>query len=137
MTTSAQDYFDQLRYLNEEITVTYERLNALQSRFDKEISEIYHDIERSDFDLTDGLQTTLRLKEVLQQRRAVKDQLVRIQPMYDLLRRNFRRVNDEYLRRSEKGDQVRSSLNSTMRIEEVFQRIEEESRSTELSLVNV
>ncbi|WP_085508814.1 hypothetical protein [Thalassobacillus devorans] len=122
MIVTAENYYEQLKDFYEDITVKFKALNAMQSRLDKEVSATYHEIEKAPLDRADSYDFIVRLKDTLQKRRAVKDELVKLQPMYDLLRHNFGQLTDEYLRRCQKSSEVRSAMNSTLPIEEVLGR---------------
>ncbi|MFC7063967.1 hypothetical protein [Halobacillus seohaensis] len=120
--SDAQFYFEEFTKIHEKVVTRFEQLNAAQSELDKALAREYHELERRDDDYStaDGYEMSKRIKTILNRRRIVKDELVRLQPMYCLLQKNYGQVVEDYRKRSEKGDQLKQSLNATMSIEEVM-----------------
>lgn len=118
--TLASHYFERLKELHTEIAENFDMLNKMQSEADKQVSAIYHEIEKHDFDESEGFQYARELKDVLQRRRCIKSELVQLQPAHDLLRRHISEVEREYKRRVKKGEEVARSLNATITIEAVL-----------------
>ncbi|MBN9655988.1 hypothetical protein J0K78_17060 [Halobacillus sp. GSS1] len=108
--------------MSDQVTVRFEELNAAQSELDKALSRAYHELERIsvDFSPDEGYEHSKRIKTILHRRRAVKDELVRIQPMYDLLNKNVGKVEADYVRRVEKGDAMKKSLGCPITVEEAM-----------------
>jgi hypothetical protein len=119
-----ENYFEKLHGLNEEVNETFKNLNCLQSALDRKISDIYHDIERSEFDIAQGNEYAKRLKETLQYRRVIKDELARLMPVYNMLRSEVGKVDEQYNRAVRKGYELKQSLNVTLGIEEVLAAID-------------
>ncbi|BFH69400.1 hypothetical protein J27TS7_02960 [Paenibacillus dendritiformis] len=119
----AQSYVDQLNKLNRSVTATYEGLNRMQSMVDKELSEVYHEIEAATLDLYREHQLMQRLQDVLKRRRVVKDEFVRIQAVKLALDSSVNKLNQRYLSLAEKSDEIRRSLNVTMTITDVVGEI--------------
>lgn len=115
-----ESYFNRLVGLNEEVKEAFNRLNNLQSALDRKISDHYHTIEKNDFDIEQGFEFARQLKQTLQFRRVVKDELARLLPIYNMLKTETVRVEDQYARAIRRSYEIKESLNSTMDIEEVL-----------------
>ncbi|WP_223592769.1 hypothetical protein [Neobacillus bataviensis] len=61
-----------------------------------------------------------QLKETLQYRRVIKDELAKLMPVYNMLRAEVGKVNEQYDWAIRKGYELRQSLNVTLGIEEVL-----------------
>jgi hypothetical protein len=119
-----ENYFEKLLGLNDEVNETFKSLNCIQSALDRKISDIYHDIERSEFDIAQGNEYAKRLKETLQFRRVVKDEMARLMPVYNMLRSEVGKVDEQYNRAVRKGYELKQSLNVTLGIAEVLAAID-------------
>lgn len=119
-----ENYFEKLHGLYDEVKASYEQLNGLQSAFDRKVSDIYHDIEKSEFDIVQGNDYAIKLKETLQHRRIIKDELARLMPVYKMLRAEFGKVDEQHTRAMWKSCEIRQSLNVTLGIEEVLAAID-------------
>ena len=115
-----ENYFEKLLGLNEEVNEAFKGLNCLQSALDRKISDIYHDIEKSEFDIAQGNEYARQLKETLQYRRVIKDELAKLMPVYNMLRTEVGKVSEQHDRAIRKGYELRQSLNVTLGIEEVL-----------------
>ncbi|WP_071460755.1 hypothetical protein [Bacillus massilinigeriensis] len=118
------DYFSQLVSLSEEVKAYYNRLNGLQSLLDRKVSAIYHDIEKNDIDAISGHDYALKLKETLQSRRIVKDELARLSPVYHMLRQQMETVEDQHEKAMRKSAEIRGQLNVSGDIGEVLMALE-------------
>ncbi|MEO2074847.1 MAG: hypothetical protein ABGX20_05570 [Bacillus sp. (in: firmicutes)] len=119
-----QNYFEKLLGLNEEVNEAFKSLNCLQSALDRKIAEIYHQIEANEFDIAQGNEYAKKLKETLQYRRVIKDEMARLIPVYNMLRAEVGKVNEQYDRAVRKGFELKQSLNVTLGIEEVLAAID-------------
>lgn len=115
-----ENYFEKLHGLYDEVKASFERLNGLQSAWDRKVSEHYHMIEKSEFDVAQGHKFACQLKETLQFRRVVKDEMARLMPVYNMLRSDIGKVEEQYDRAVRKGYEIKESLNVTLGIEEVL-----------------
>ncbi|KMJ59390.1 hypothetical protein AB685_00415 [Bacillus sp. LL01] len=77
-------YYRTLVETYREVINTYEKLNAILSALDKEISRLYHQLELCPVEELDSILFTSQLKDVLAKRRAIKDEKARISPFYQL-----------------------------------------------------
>ncbi|MED4687402.1 hypothetical protein [Peribacillus frigoritolerans] len=117
----SEKFYGEIHGLYSEVRAAYEKLNGLQSALDRAVSSIYHDIEKSgEFSEAEGNDFAKNLKVTLQQRRVVKDELVRLQPVYQMLRSEIGKMDDQYDRAVRKSSEITQSLNVTMNIEDVF-----------------
>lgn len=118
------DYYAKLHALNSDVMATYEKLRGLQSALDRKVSAIYHEIEKSEFDEAGGNSFAKQLKITLQHRRVVKDELIRLGPVYHMFRSEIDKVDDLYKRNARKSTEITKSLNVTMAIEDVLATLE-------------
>lgn len=125
MGSISEKFYGQIHGLYSEVRESFEKLNGLQSALDRKVSAIYHDIEKSgDFSESEGNYYARQLKITLQQRRVVKDELVRLSPVYQMLRSEIGKMDDQYGRAVRKSSEITQSLNMTMNIEEVFNALQ-------------
>lgn len=121
-----ENYFEKLQALHTEMRDAHAKLSKLQSVFDRRLSDCYHDLERkNDFSVEEGNYIARRMKETLDKRRCVKDELARLGPVYNTLSAEMKRIEELYSRASRKSYELRQSLNVTMDIEEVYASIGE------------
>jgi len=118
-----ENYYDKLVQLYEETKVAFDKLNGLQSALDRKVSDIYHSIEKTEFDPSNGFIFAMQLKETLQQRRVVKDELHKLFPVYRMLRDNLETVEERYNKAVAKSIELKSSLNVTKNIDGVLAEI--------------
>lgn len=119
-----ENYLQKLLELNDEVNEAFKNLNCLQSALDRKISDIYHQIEANEFDIAQGNEYAKKLKETLQYRRVIKDEMARLMPVYNMMRAEVGKVNEQYDRAVRKGYELRQSLNVTLGIHEVLAAIE-------------
>lgn len=116
----SKSYFDRYSTLFAEIKTACERLSVLQSKYDRKVSDIYHRIESQEFGIPDGYKFARELKHVLQERRIIKDELVKVRSIYSLLEKQNSKVNEHYNRAEQKSYELRQELNTTLTAEEVL-----------------
>lgn len=117
ITNIAEECFYRLQELHAYVKESHETLNRFQSVLDKQLAQCYHDIERSgEFDITEGK----KLKEILTNRRLVKDELARLNPVYNFLRDEVGKTSDQYQRAVRRSYELRQELNVTGDLERVF-----------------
>lgn len=115
-----QSYLDRLRKLEAEMKETSELLSRLESDIDKQVSKIYHDIERETFNVEGGYNLAKKLKDVLQERRVIKDEAARFRSVYHTFNETLRSIENRYKQAVRHSEKVRRSLNVKLTIEEVF-----------------
>ena len=115
-----ENYFEKLHGLYDEVKDAYENLNCMQSALDRKVSDIYHEIEKSEFDIVQGNDFAKQLKQTLQYRRVIKDELARLMPVYNMMKNEVGKVDEQYNRAIRKSYEIKESLNVTMGIEDVL-----------------
>lgn len=122
----AKGYYDRLQMLVNDIQASYDRLNKLQSVYDKKVSAIYHDIEKADLSKEGaGQECAVMLQKTLHERRAVKDEFMKVQSIQRFIVKGMPAVTEYYSKAVNAGYEVRSSLNSNLPIEEVLASLAE------------
>ena len=116
----SKSYFDRYSSLYGEIKKSCDRLSALQSTYDKKVSSIYHQIEGQEFGISDGYRLARELKHVLQERRIIKDELIKVRSIYSLLEKQTPKINEHYGRAERKSYELRQELNTTLSAEDVL-----------------
>lgn len=71
-------YMTQLHGIRDAVKASYDALNHEQSRLDKQVSAIYHELEKVDLDVLGGYAASRQLQAVLRSRRVVKDEIAGI-----------------------------------------------------------
>lgn len=115
----SETYLAQLHTLHTGVVGTFDRLNRMQSEMDREVSAIYHEIEKMELDEASALGAARLLQGALRKRRVVKDEIVRLQPIYQMLTTNVDETDKQYRKRVTKSDEIRRSLNVTLKIEDI------------------
>lgn len=113
-------YFGKLQQLYTEVRAFHNKLNKLQSALDQKVSALYHELEKSEFSVAEGHEFARKLKETLQMRRVVKQEIALIMPVYNMLKDQTGRVDEQYSRAVRKTFAIQESLNVTMGIDEVL-----------------
>lgn len=116
----SKSYFERYSALFAEIKTSCERLSSLQSTYDRKVSDIYHRIESQEFGIPDGYKLARELKHVLQERRIIKDELVKVRSIYTLLDKQTAKINEHYSRAERKSYELRQELNTTLSAEQVL-----------------
>jgi len=112
--------YEQLRNLYYDVTSFYDELNRYQSHYDKQISEIYHELERIELNHVNAYDYALKLQDVLRKRRVVKDELARLHPVRNYINATFSELQKQIDRAVSKSNEIRKSLNVTLSISEVL-----------------
>ena len=68
----ASKFINELQSMSDRIKNELEKMNKLQSRYDKEISNLYHKIELNNFNAAEGYYFSKDLQTILRKRRMVK-----------------------------------------------------------------
>ena len=120
MNTKSDLLYEQLRGLYYEVTSFYDELNRHQSQYDKQISEIYHELEKVELNHVNAYEYAIKLQDVLRKRRVVKDELARLQPIRNYVNATFNELQKQIDRVVSKSNEIRKSLNVTLSISEVL-----------------
>lgn len=134
---TAADFFAELKRLKEEVNERNKRLRALQSQIDSQVNKVVHEIERDSYDAVGGFEKINSMKKLLQQRRVIKGEQLRMKDINHHLCSMFPSVEEEYLNRVQKDEQVRAEQNTTISFSEVFEELTAETEPEELSLCPV
>lgn len=118
--SNSQSYFDALLALREEVVAAFKLLNRKQSELDRQVSAIYHEIEKCELDVDSGFAAAVLLQDVLRRRRVVKDEISHMAPLYKFLSDQTGALIDNYQKRVEKSEEIRRNLNVTLTLEEVI-----------------
>lgn len=111
MTILSDAYLTKLRTLHADVSDTYERLNRMLSAVDKEISNIYHNVERIEFDGESAYAAITLLQDALHRRRAVKDELSCVRPLMQLFANNVDDMNARYRKAVSRSEEMRGPVN--------------------------
>ncbi|GCD81917.1 hypothetical protein PTHTG4_09790 [Parageobacillus thermoglucosidasius] len=120
MNTKSDSFYEQLQSLYYEITSFYDELNKYQSHYDKQVSAIYHELEKVELTHANAYEYALKLQDVLRKRRVVKDELARLQPVYNYINETFNKLQKQIERAISSSNKIRKSLNMTLSISEVL-----------------
>ncbi len=115
--------YDRLVQLNDDIKDAFEELNKVQSALDRQVSAIYHELEKNEFDIEEGFTYARKLKETLQLRRVVKDEMCRLSPIYYTMRDSLVKIEEQYNKAVRKSYEIKQSLNATMTLDEVLEKL--------------
>jgi hypothetical protein len=74
----ANQYARRMQALCDEVDRVYTALNSEQSRYDKQVSGIYHELEKVELDEASGFAAVVTLQDVLRKRRVIKDEFTAI-----------------------------------------------------------
>ncbi|OHX42350.1 hypothetical protein [Cytobacillus oceanisediminis] len=121
-----ETYFDKLSALYADTKTQFERLNGLQSALDRKVSEIYHIVEKTDFNLTEGHELARKLKETLQQRRVIKQEIALLMPVYQSLKEQMAKIEEQHNRAVRKSCEIKDTLNVTLDLTQVLAAVEAE-----------
>ncbi|MCA1059769.1 hypothetical protein LCL96_12505 [Rossellomorea aquimaris] len=102
-----------------ELLETDKKLRMMQSALDRQISDIYHTIEKTSHQDLDAIAYTSELKRLLTRRRVVKDEMARMKPFVYIARNTLEDVERRYEGALLKSFELRQQLNVTMSVEEV------------------
>lgn len=110
-------YLAQLHSLSASVTGTQERLSRLLSEVDCEVSDLYHEIERTDFDEASAFSAMTMLQNALHRRRIVKDEMALLTPVRKLLADNLKDTVRSHRRIVAASDKIRRYVN--LKIEDI------------------
>ncbi|MEI3606910.1 hypothetical protein SPD48_14495 [Pseudogracilibacillus sp. SE30717A] len=111
--------YKQMRKNYETIKQNYYRLRDELSRVDKQISALYHDLEKTDLSEEMGYQYAVALQNMLRKRRIIKDELISLEILRNTFRSSFEQANKRLSGNRTKSEEIRKSLNVCIKIDEV------------------
>ncbi|WP_028560910.1 hypothetical protein [Paenibacillus pinihumi] len=112
-------YLARYRNLNSEVMSKYQKLTNALSEVDREVSAIYHEIEKLDLTETCGHAAAVMLQQVLHRRRVIKGELAQLLPLFRALNGQCSKVIQKHREQAAKNDEIRRSLNVTLTIEDI------------------
>jgi hypothetical protein len=89
----ASKYIGEIDDLVERIKSDMQKLHNKRSEYDKKLSEFYHQLEIKKFNACEGYYISKQLQEILQKRRLLKNELYRMQHIYDTL--SVQKISDK------------------------------------------
>lgn len=115
------DCVSELRRVLKEVERDEKELNNSLSNFDKEITDILHQIEFGGYNASQGAILTKSLREVLRKRREVKDRNILVNKMRDKISSAIKSAEDtnKYLERRTyrpRTDVLKNTIGTTGRI---------------------
>jgi hypothetical protein len=102
---------------------TYKKLGRMLSAIDRQISGLYHSVEKTDEDELDAIAYMTQLKALLVRRRAVKDELARLKLFNGLAKHVEGEVGLHYENILRASFEVRQSLNARMTVDTVAEEM--------------
>lgn len=111
--------YKQMRKSYETIKRNYRRLRGELSRIDKQISALYHELEKTDLSEEMGYQYSVALQNMLRKRRIIKDELISLEILRNTFRDSFEQANKRLTGNRTKSEKIRKSLNVSIKINEV------------------
>jgi phage shock protein A len=122
----AQVYYGKLQDLHSEVKSACKKLSALQSKFDRQVADIYHRIEETPIERLDELKCLTELKDVLQRRRLCKDEYAKLRPILGKLERDMNALEERNDQLAGMSEYVRARYNVSVTLEEVAAEMEVE-----------
>lgn len=115
-----ENSYSNLRENYESIKRSHRKLRYELSNVDKQVSELYHDLEKTDLTEELGYQYSVALQNLLRKRRVIKDEYI----PFDILRNNFRdsfeKSHKALSKNQSSSNRVRTSLNVSIAINDVL-----------------
>ncbi|TYS88976.1 hypothetical protein [Rossellomorea aquimaris] len=102
-----------------EVRETFKKLGMMLSVLDRQISNIYHEIECTSEEDLDAIACTLRLKAALTRRRCVKDEMARLKPFNSMAKQALNEIEVRYEGALRASFEIRQQVNISMTVEEV------------------
>jgi|GEM_PF-5173856 len=119
----ADTYLAQFKALQSEVASKFAKLQSALSSLDKQVSALYHEIERLDFEGQDGISASYAavtmLQTVLRQRRVIKGEIAQLGPLNSAIQSSCDKAADQCRKKAEKNNQIRQSLNVTLTINDI------------------
>lgn len=112
-------YLAQYRQLHSEVMSKYQRLQNALSAADRQISAIYHEIEKTDLTYASGHAAAVMLQSVLRRRRVVKGEIAQLRPLHESITKTYDKVVHQHREQAAKDEQIRRQLNVTLTIEDI------------------
>lgn len=111
--------YENLRQTYQTIKRTYGKLVGELSKLDKQISALYHELEKTDLSEESGYQYSIALQNLLRRRRIVKDEMIPFEIMRRELGKSLPTLEEHINRNRMKSESIRSQLNVSISIDQV------------------
>lgn len=113
--------YEDLRKTYQSIKQTYRKLIGEQSKVDKQISALYHELEKTDLSEELGYQYSRALQNLLRKRRVVKDELIPFEILNRELGKAMPNLDEHIMRNRINSENIRTELNVSLSIREVVE----------------
>ncbi|WP_449601047.1 hypothetical protein [Paenibacillus sp. Marseille-Q9583] len=117
----ANDYARQFQTLCAEVDNAYALLNKEQSRLDKQVAALYHEIEKVELDVLGGYSAAVSLQEVLRKRRVVKDEFSALDQLRRVTVRCISEADKALSRHADKHERWCADFRITMSISDIIE----------------
>lgn len=109
----AKAHYEKLNDLYNEIKKDYDEVRKLESASDRELSDKYHEIEKTTFNVVQGYRFAMDIKSILQKRRAIKGESAKMRVIMDLIEKDemMTTMNSRLQKAAEKHGEILASLN--------------------------
>jgi DNA repair exonuclease SbcCD ATPase subunit len=116
----AQVYYDKLHDLHNEVKSVCKKLSALQSKYDRQVVDVYHRIEETPLEHLNEIVCLAELKDVLQRRRLCKDEYAKMRPILNKLERDMKALEERNDQLADMSMYVRDRYQVSMTLDELF-----------------
>lgn len=115
-----EEPYADMREAYDSIKQTHRKLRWELSQVDKQISALYHELEKTD--LTESLagQYSVALQNLLRKRRVIKNEFIPIEIIRNTFKESFERSHEALLRNRDKSEEICESLKVSLTIDEVI-----------------
>ncbi|MCY8944341.1 hypothetical protein [Bacillus atrophaeus] len=119
----ASAYVNVIDSILEAMSDDYSDLKKALSDIDKRVSEVYHQIEKSSFNVVQGYHLAKELKDVLQKRRVIKGEYIKLASFQSMMILGVNSARNRYDQKAEKVQELRDSLNTLIGLSDVAEDI--------------
>lgn len=112
-------FFDQIVEIHGRVEREFRKLMELQSKYDRMLSEKYHELEGAKFNVVNGYRFAKEIQTILKKRRVVKGEVAKLLPIRNALS-DVQGLNEKYQRAVKKNNEIREQVNATMTIEDLL-----------------
>ncbi|WP_226035701.1 hypothetical protein [Aquibacillus saliphilus] len=122
----ASEYLNTIIKAQKDFDNRKHELNLLRSKYDKEINNLYHDLETRKFNACEGYYITKKLQKILQKRRLVKTEFNNMSCVFksmnmDIIKKQLNN-GDKYLRKMiENGEETDYTKDFDFDIHDIFE----------------
>lgn len=120
MSSLHDGYADRLFQLHSETKQTRINLYQQLSKYDKNLSAFYHDLEQRDISPADSYEYLVALQNILLKRRAIKQELYHIKFIEESLRESVKSLKPRRRRAVKRTSEYNRTLNVNITINDVM-----------------